>query len=233
MSRNISYKRVSTTHQSCDRQLAGLGITFDIEFSDKLSGKNTNRPQLQECMSVITEGDVLWVHSIDRLARNVEDLRGIVFDLMDKGATVKFVKEGLEFTGSQDEAMKASMSKMLLTLLGAVAEFERSLITSRVREGVQQAKLKGKKIGGSNPQWKQSYTTNRAAGKHSTTKDFKPSPQKEKLIVDIKTAISYSSPKTFVELADKLNQNGVMTLSNKVWDGKSLAVFAKRNEIKL
>lgn len=144
---HIAYKRVSTTHQETLRQLVNAPVEFDKVFEDKLSGKNSNRPELQKCLETVTEGDTLWVHSIDRLARNVEDLRDIVFKVMDKGVTVKFLKEGLEFVSDMSDAMKSAMSKMLLTLLGAVAEFERAIIVSRVKEGIEVAKSNGVKFG--------------------------------------------------------------------------------------
>lgn len=144
---NIGYKRVSTNHQETQRQLVNLPVELDQIFEDKLSGKNAERPNLQSCVESLQDGDTLWVHSIDRLARNVVDLHDIVFKMLDNGVTVKFVKEGLEFVADMSDAMKSAMSKMLLTLLGAVAEFERAIIVSRVNEGILVAKEKGVKFG--------------------------------------------------------------------------------------
>jgi len=111
---------------------------LDKVFTDKASGKDTKWPQLQACLEYIREGDELVVHSMDRLARNVDDLRRIVLDLTKKGVHVRFVKENLTFIGED-----SPMSNLLLSLLGAVAEFERSMIRERQREGIARAKKAG------------------------------------------------------------------------------------------
>ncbi|AZI44164.1 recombinase family protein [Deinococcus psychrotolerans] len=104
---------------------------------DKASGKDAKRPQLIELLDYARDGDVILVHSMDRLARNLDDLRRIVQALTDKGARVEFLKEGLNFTGED-----SAMSQLLLNVMGAFAEFERSLIRERQREGVTLAKKK-------------------------------------------------------------------------------------------
>lgn len=133
----IGYKRVSTVDQNTARQLEGVEV--DKLFEDKASGKSADRPQLVAALDYVREGDVLVVHSMDRLARNLEDLRSIVRDLTGRGVQVQFVKEGLTFTG-EDSAMNV----LLLSLLGSVAEFERSMILERQREGIAIAKAAGK-----------------------------------------------------------------------------------------
>lgn len=137
----VGYKRVSTIDQNTDRQLEG--VELDKLFVDKVSGKDTNRPQLTTALDYVREGDVFVVHSMDRLARNLDDLRRIVRELTGNGVTVKFVKESLTFTGND-----SPMNTMLLSMLGAVAEFERSMILERQREGIAIAKAKGKYKGG-------------------------------------------------------------------------------------
>jgi DNA invertase Pin-like site-specific DNA recombinase len=127
---------VSKIDQHADRQLEGQEL--DKVFTDRASGKDTKRPQLQACLDYIREGDVLVVHSMDRLARNLDDLRRMVLDLTGKGVHVRFVKENLTFTGED-----SPMSNLLLSLLGAVAEFERSMIRERQREGIALAKKAG------------------------------------------------------------------------------------------
>lgn len=134
--KTIAYIRVSTVDQNTDRQLDGMA--FDKIFTDKASGKDTLRPQLAACLDYLRDGDTLVVHSMDRLARNVDDLRRIVRELNARGVVVRFMKEGLTFTGDD-----SPMSQLLLTMLGAVAEFERSLIRERQREGIAIAKNKG------------------------------------------------------------------------------------------
>lgn len=137
MSAQVGYIRVSTVGQNTARQLDG--ITLDRIFEDKASGKDTNRPQLAECLKYLREGDTLHVHSMDRLARNLDDLRRIVKDLTERGVAVKFEKESLTFSGES-----SPMANLLLSMLGAVAEFERSIILERQKEGIAIAKGEGK-----------------------------------------------------------------------------------------
>ena len=134
--KRVGYVRVSTLDQNTERQLDGQEL--DKVFTDKASGKDTKRPQLQAALDYLREGDCLIVHSMDRLARNLDDLRRIVLGLTTKGVLVEFVKERLTFTG-QDSAM----SQLLLSVMGAFAEFERSLIRERQREGIDLAKKAG------------------------------------------------------------------------------------------
>jgi DNA invertase Pin-like site-specific DNA recombinase len=133
----VAYLRVSTLLQNTARQLDG--VLLDKVFEDKASGKNVDRPQLTACLAHLREGDILHVHSMDRLCRNVDDLRRIVKELTSRGVVVRFHKEGLTFTGED-----SPMSNLLLSMLGAVAEFERSIILERQREGIQIAKGEGK-----------------------------------------------------------------------------------------
>ena len=133
----IGYIRVSSFEQNESRQLDQQNL--DRTFTDKASGKDTNRPQLQELLQFVREGDEVFVHSMDRLARNLDDLRKIVKDLTSKGISITFVKEGLTFNSDED----SPMSNLLLSVMGAFAEFERSLIKERQREGIELAKKKG------------------------------------------------------------------------------------------
>lgn len=135
----VGYIRVSTVDQNTSRQEDQLqGFQLDELFTDKASGKDTARPQLQAALKHVRKGDTLIVHSMDRLARNLDDLRGIVKGLTDKGVSVQFVKEAMTFTGED-----SPMSKLMLSVMGAFAEFERSLIKERQREGIAVAKTKG------------------------------------------------------------------------------------------
>jgi len=135
--KRVGYKRVSTVDQTTVRQLDG--VTLDKVFEDKLSGKDTRRPALQAAIDYVREGDVLVVHSLDRLARNLSDLLKLVEELNGRGVIVEFVKEGLMF-GVGDTT---PMAKLQLQMLGAFAEFERSLIRERQREGIAIAKAAG------------------------------------------------------------------------------------------
>jgi DNA invertase Pin-like site-specific DNA recombinase len=134
--KRVGYIRVSSVDQNTERQLEGVQV--DKRFTDKASGKDTKRPQLQAAIEYLRDGDVLVVHSMDRLARNLDDLRKIVSDLTARGVAVEFVRENLTFTG-EDRAM----SKLLLSVMGAFAEFERSLLRERQREGIALAKKAG------------------------------------------------------------------------------------------
>ena len=129
----VAYRRVSTLDQSTARQLDGM--TFDREFTDKASGKDTARPALQEALAYTREGDTLVIHSMDRLARNLADLLRIVADLTNRKVKVEFVKENLTFTGED-----SAIATLMLSIMGAVASFERSMILERQREGVALAK---------------------------------------------------------------------------------------------
>jgi DNA invertase Pin-like site-specific DNA recombinase len=133
----IGYQRVSTVDQNTDRQLDG--VELDKVFIDKASGKDTSRPALARAIDYLRDGDTLVVHSMDRLARNLEDLRRIVRELTGQGVRIEFVKESLTFTGED-----SPMNTLLLSMLGAVAEFERSMILERQREGIALAKANGK-----------------------------------------------------------------------------------------
>ena len=132
----VGYVRVSTAEQNTDRQLDGLQL--DKLFTDHASGRDTNRPALTECLSYVREGDELIVHSMDRLARSLPDLRRTVDELTARGVLVRFVKEGLTFGDTSDPC-----AVLMLSVMGAVAEFERSLLLDRQREGIAIAKAKG------------------------------------------------------------------------------------------
>ena len=140
--KRIGYVRVSSVDQNDARQLDG--VELHKIFTDKASGKNTDRPQLQAMLEFLREGDHLYVHSMDRLSRSLRDLQSVVEQLNARGICVTFVKEGLRFehptTGT--DAHQTAYSKLMLQLLGAVSEFERALILERQREGIAIAKAK-------------------------------------------------------------------------------------------
>jgi DNA invertase Pin-like site-specific DNA recombinase len=107
-------------------------------FTDKASGKDTKRPQLEALLEFVREGDLVVCHSMDRLARNLDDLRKLVMGLTKRGIRVEFVKEALTFTGED-----SPMATLLLNVMGSFAQFERELIKERQREGIAIAKKKG------------------------------------------------------------------------------------------
>ena len=138
----FNYVRVSTILQNTERQL--LDVPCDRTYEDKLSGKDTNRPQFQLMMSNLRKGDIVNIHSLDRVGRNTKDILDIVETIKDTGATIKFHKEGLTFDGSKNDLY----SDLMLTILSGFAQFERNIILERQREGIAIAKAKGKYKGG-------------------------------------------------------------------------------------
>ena len=136
LGQRVGYIRVSALDQRTERQLEQTPV--DRLFSDQVSGKDTLRPQLTALLTFVREGDTVVVHSMDRLARNLEDLRRLVRELTARGVRVEFVKEGLTFTGED-----TPMATLLLSVMGAFAEFERALIRERQREGIALAKRRG------------------------------------------------------------------------------------------
>lgn len=154
---HFAYRRVSTIDQNTQRQLDGLGIKFDKEYEDHASGGSTNRPQLKQMLQdlelmakarkaglMVEDAKlIVHVHSIDRMARSITDLKSLVDELNAKGATVVFHKENLTFGSSP-----TPQDKMMLGLLGVIAEFERDMIRQRQAEGIAIAKKDPKKYPG-------------------------------------------------------------------------------------
>lgn len=136
VSRRVGYVRVSSVDQNTERQLEHIRV--DRTFTDKASGKDVHRPELEALVAFLRPGDTVVVHSMDRLARNLLDLRRIVQGLTQRGIRIEFIKEGLTFTGDE-----APMATLLLSVMGAFAEFERALILERQREGIALAKQRG------------------------------------------------------------------------------------------
>lgn len=133
---HIGYIRVSSFDQNPERQLEKVRI--DRIFTDKASGKDHKRPELEALLAFVREGDTVMVHSMDRLARNLDDLRRFVQTLTKRGIRIEFVKERLTFTGDD-----SPMATLMLSIMGAFAEFERSLLRERQREGIALAKKRG------------------------------------------------------------------------------------------
>jgi DNA invertase Pin-like site-specific DNA recombinase len=132
----VGYVRVSSFDQNPERQLEHVPV--DRLFTDKASGKDTRRPELERLLTFVRDGDTVVVHSMDRLARNLDDLRRIVQTLTRRGICIEFVKESLTFSGED-----SPMAHLMLSVLGAFAEFERALIRERQREGIALAKRRG------------------------------------------------------------------------------------------
>lgn len=141
---NIAYIRVSSTDQNTARQLAGCPIKFDKTFTDKCSGSTTNRPELTKLVEYARTGDHIYCHQIDRLARNLCDLKNLVTGFNSKGISISFVKENLSFKVDENNMM----DNLLLNMMGAFAEFERDMMLSRQAEGIAKAKAEGRYKGG-------------------------------------------------------------------------------------
>lgn len=134
---SIGYIRVSNLDQKTARQL--VGIKLDRIFEEKISGKDRKRPELDKMLAYIKKGDHVYVHSMDRLARNLKDLLELVKKITDKGCSIHFVTQNLEF--SKDESNP--IAKLMLQVMGTVAEFEQSIILERQKEGIAAAKARG------------------------------------------------------------------------------------------
>jgi len=138
--KRIGYIRVSTVDQNPDRQLEG--IELDKRYVEYASGRTVFRPELKNLVNYVREDDVLYIHSIDRLARNLRDLKMLVDGFVSKGVRVIFVKQHLEFCSDN-----SPISNLMLSLLGAIAEFELELLRERQLEGIAIAKAAGKYVG--------------------------------------------------------------------------------------
>jgi DNA invertase Pin-like site-specific DNA recombinase len=137
----IGYARASSADQNLARQLEQLkSMHPDKIFEDKASGATSDRPAFQQMMGYVREGDTVIVCSMDRLARNLADLLNVTKELQTKGVSIKFLKESIHLDATGNDA---AMTKLLISMLGAVAEFERSMIRERQREGIELAKKKG------------------------------------------------------------------------------------------
>lgn len=136
------YARVSSKEQNLDRQLARADeVKADRIFSDKISGKTTNRPGLKKLLNFIREGDTVEVLSLDRLSRSYQDIQRLVQQLKDKG--VKLVVDDLPQTHTGNELVDQFMLDMMISLMGFVAQNEREKIRERQRQGIEQAKKRG------------------------------------------------------------------------------------------
>ncbi len=133
---NIAYVRVSTVEQNEARQLEGLKkYEIDKWFTEKVSGKDTNRPELKNMMEFVREGDTVYVHDFSRLARSTKDLLDIVEQLKTKKVHLVSNKENLDSS--------TPTGKLMLTMIAAINEFERTNLLERQREGIAEAKKRG------------------------------------------------------------------------------------------
>lgn len=153
---NVAYVRVSTAEQNETRQVEALEKqSIEKWFIEKVSGKDTNRPQLQAMLDYVREGDTVYVHDFSRLARSTKDLLTLVEKLKVKGVYIVSNKENIDSS--------TPTGKLMLTMIGAIAEFERQNMLERQREGIAIAKREGKFKGGQvkkidDKMWNQCYS---------------------------------------------------------------------------
>ncbi|WP_352284169.1 recombinase family protein [Pseudoalteromonas sp. Q18-MNA-CIBAN-0097] len=132
----FGYARVSTKDQDLSVQLSKLNEHgVDRVYSEKISGKNTNRPELERLLEQLRSGDTIVITKIDRLARNMRDFQNIVHDLNERGVSLKIIDHNIDTTSSQ--------GRLFLNMLGMFAEFERDMIKERQLEGIAHAKVNG------------------------------------------------------------------------------------------
>lgn len=138
---NVAYVRVSTVEQNESRQVEALE-KYNIEkwFTEKVSAKDTNRPELQAMLEFVRQGDTIFIHEFSRLARSTKDLLDIIEQLNAKGVELVSNKENLDTS--------TPTGKLLVTMIAAIAEFERQQLLERQREGIAIAKREGKFKGG-------------------------------------------------------------------------------------
>lgn len=137
MGENLAYIRVSTADQNPERQREALEkYQIDRWFEEKVSGKDTNRVELQSMLDYARDGDIVYVHDFSRLSRSVKDLLQVTDFLQSKGVQLVSIKENVD-TGT-------ATGKLMLTMIGAIAEFERTNLLERQREGIAIAKREGK-----------------------------------------------------------------------------------------
>lgn len=179
----VGYVRVSTVEQNEGRQLETME-KYDVEkvFQEKVSAKDTNRPELQAMLDFVREGDTIVIHDFSRLARSTKDLLDIVETLEGKGVILVSAKESIDTS--------TATGKLMLTMIGAINEFERTNLLERQREGIalakEQGKYKGRKeINVSDDTWNDLYSKylNREINKTQLAKELGVSrPTLDKLI---------------------------------------------------
>jgi DNA invertase Pin-like site-specific DNA recombinase len=148
MSKEYGYARVSTVQQDLEIQVTAIqmaGVAPENIFTDKLSGKNMERENLQKLLSIVEKGDTIIVHKLDRLGRSVSQVMSLVDELQTKGIYLVVINANIDTR--RDEGMAGMMTKALMTILSLMAEMERAFIMERVQAGVENAKANGSTFG--------------------------------------------------------------------------------------
>ncbi len=223
-SKTVAYRRVSTESQNTERQLFETGINFDLEFEDKLSGKNTaNREGLQACIKALHKGDTLYIHDISRAGRNTEQVLAFIRELNEKGVTVKFYKESLEFGGAGGDPIKAAIGQMVLTVLAACHTLFLTNNATATKEGLARAKARGVKLGASNKKWQEANRDVVRKQNEKTRADA--TTHAETLRKEVEMMVSMKIP--FHRMADKLKELNLLTSKGKFYTAGSVRSLCK------
>lgn len=222
--KTVAYRRVSTESQNSDRQLYETGLTFDLEFEDKVSGKDTlNREGFQACIKALSKGDTLYIHDISRSGRNTEQVLGFIRILTARGVTVKFYKEGLEFCGEGSDPLKAAISQMVLTMLAAVHTLFITNNSTATKEGLVRAKARGVKLGAANPKWQAANKAKVDVIRKRTSNTA--ISHAEKYRTQVEMMISMKLP--FDKMADKMKELKLTTQNGKNYTAGSMRSLCK------
>jgi DNA invertase Pin-like site-specific DNA recombinase len=239
MTRNIAYRRVSTTHlnQKVQRQLFNTGLDFAHEFEDKQSGKSAlKRTQFLEMLKVVEKGDIIHIQSNDRVFRNTKELLGFVENMVNTGITVKFHTENLTLGSATNSPMEMAMSKLVLTNMGAISEFFLANNSCAVKQGMLCAKEKGSKFGRASPL----YGTKTGNGTERIDKFIAEKKQEALdktlyIIPEVKKALKYLGKRpTQSKVATLLNDMKVPTPTGKgVWSQSKLQRVLDRHNVNI
>jgi DNA invertase Pin-like site-specific DNA recombinase len=238
MSRNIAYRRISTTHlnQKVQRQLFNTGIDFAHEFEDKQSGKSAlKRTQFIEMLKVVEKGDIIHIQSNDRVFRNTKELLGFVDNMVNIGVTVKFHTENLTLGSATNSPMEMAMSKLVLTNMGAISEFFLANNSCAVKQGMAVAAAKGSKFGRASSNYgKNSGNNTVLLDEVIAARKKKAMENSEYVIPEIKKALTYIKRPTQSKVATFLNDMKVPMPSGKgVWTQSKLQRVLDRHNINL
>lgn len=214
--RSVAYRRCSTNEDKQDVSRQLFGMSFDKEFEEYASGSSIEkRPVFQECLAYVEKGDTLSFADMSRAARNASELLVTVDTLVKEGITVVFVAEGLTFTDNPEDAMKAAMSKMLLTMLSAVNELYLAQGSAAVKSGMKKARAAGTKFGAANESYKRSDKSISRRNNIAAQTRCKPIAETLRLLVSIGTR------NTFKSLAESLTKAQIATSSGLETGGVS------------
>ena len=240
----VCYRRISTNNktQSVDRQM--MGMTFDREYQDKVSGKSQdNRPEFLACMESLVKGDSIYFTDLSRCGRNSLELQTTVDELIKKGVTVHFLMENLKFVGADcvDERgtppspMEVAIGKMLMGIMSSINEMFLATTSENVKQGLKRAVAQGKKIGGSSPKHRTTFQKNKEAGLHKSYQKHTAAQLVRKKVADKAKEIimltNSDTPLTYDQLGSKLSLVGMRTSTGGVFGKGYMSKLCKEFEI--